>query len=251
MVLKRELGSDVGVESDHYSTGSSTKQRRVGDGLTELLQKALGPEFISTRKGAGGKELSYLDGHDSIYLANKLLGNDKWSDDITMDSVNSRKEGDKWIVDATATVKVTVRWASGESTTHGDVGYGGGKPRQTISEALEGAIKEAVTDARKRALKNFGEPLGNCLYDKRYLAWMAGHKRSLGGKLKYGEWDPSELVRKPCNEVGLNTRLADLEVVEATPPKPGRKVEPLTGRKQAQVLSAQDDYMEDDDLFEI
>ncbi len=28
--------------------------------------------------------------------------------------------------------------------------------------------KEAVTDAIKRALRNFGNLLGNCLYDKQY-----------------------------------------------------------------------------------
>jgi len=30
------------------------------------------------------------------------------------------------------------------------------------------AKKEAVTDATKRALKTFGNVLGNCLYDKDY-----------------------------------------------------------------------------------
>jgi DNA repair and recombination protein RAD52 len=30
------------------------------------------------------------------------------------------------------------------------------------------AKKEAVTDATKRALKSFGNVLGNCLYDKEY-----------------------------------------------------------------------------------
>jgi len=30
--------------------------------------------------------------------------------------------------------------------------------------------KEAVTDGLKRALRNFGNMLGNCLYDKAYTA---------------------------------------------------------------------------------
>lgn len=30
-------------------------------------------------------------------------------------------------------------------------------------------IKEAVTDARKRALRFFGNALGNCIYDKEHL----------------------------------------------------------------------------------
>lgn len=35
------------------------------------------------------------------------------------------------------------------------------------------AKKEAVTDATKRALKTFGNVLGNCLYDKQYTAEVA------------------------------------------------------------------------------
>lgn len=36
--------------------------------------------------------------------------------------------------------------------------------------AFEKAKKEATTDALKRALRNFGNVLGNCIYDKEYLA---------------------------------------------------------------------------------
>jgi DNA repair and recombination protein RAD52 len=35
--------------------------------------------------------------------------------------------------------------------------------------SIEKARKEAVTDALKRALKSFGNVLGNCLKDKDYV----------------------------------------------------------------------------------
>ena len=35
--------------------------------------------------------------------------------------------------------------------------------------AFEKAKKEAATDGMKRALRSFGNVLGNCLYDKEYL----------------------------------------------------------------------------------
>lgn len=38
--------------------------------------------------------------------------------------------------------------------------------------------KEAVTDATKRALRTFGNLLGNCLYDKAYLADVSKMKSS-------------------------------------------------------------------------
>ncbi len=42
----------------------------------------------------------------------------------------------------------------------------GGK---TKAQVFEKARKEGTTDGLKRALRNFGKVLGNCLYDKEYL----------------------------------------------------------------------------------
>jgi DNA repair and recombination protein RAD52 len=40
--------------------------------------------------------------------------------------------------------------------------------------SIEKARKEAVTDGLKRALKSFGNALGNCLNDKDYMRLVAG-----------------------------------------------------------------------------
>lgn len=40
---------------------------------------------------------------------------------------------------------------------------------KTKAQVFEKAKKEGTTDALKRALRNFGNILGNCLYDKEYL----------------------------------------------------------------------------------
>lgn len=40
---------------------------------------------------------------------------------------------------------------------------------KTKAQVFEKAKKEGTTDALKRALRNFGNVLGNCLYDKEYL----------------------------------------------------------------------------------
>jgi DNA repair and recombination protein RAD52 len=47
-----------------------------------------------------------------------------------------------------------------------DVGTGSMDNSKTKSQAYDKAYKTAVTDATKRALKNFGSVLGACLYDK-------------------------------------------------------------------------------------
>jgi len=74
----------------------------------------------------------------------------------------------------TAVVRVTLK----DGTFHEDVGYGTAEnPRR--GQAIEKAKKEAVSDARKRVLRLFGDALGNCLYDKSHLKRI---KTSAGNK---------------------------------------------------------------------
>ena len=50
------------------------------------------------------------------------------------------------------------------------MGYGQIENCKSKAAAFEKSKKEATTDALKRALRNFGNVLGNCVYDKDYLA---------------------------------------------------------------------------------
>ena len=54
--------------------------------------------------------------------------------------------------------------------TDKDIGYGQIENCKSKAMAFEKAKKEGTTDALKRALRNFGNLLGNCVYDKQYLA---------------------------------------------------------------------------------
>lgn len=77
------------------------------------------------------------------------------------------KDG-KWSIGVSVTVRVTLK----DGTYHEDVGYGqmdNGKKAQVFEKAK----KEGTTDGLKRALRSFGNVLGNCLYDKDYLAKIA------------------------------------------------------------------------------
>jgi recombination DNA repair RAD52 pathway protein len=56
------------------------------------------------------------------------------------------------------------------------VGYGGSDNQRSKAQALDKARKEAVTDAIKRALRIFGNHLGNCCYDKVYTTDARGNK---------------------------------------------------------------------------
>ena len=53
---------------------------------------------------------------------------------------------------------------------HQDIGYGHIENCKGKAAAFEKAKKEGTTDGLKRALRNFGNLLGNCVYDKDYVA---------------------------------------------------------------------------------
>lgn len=72
---------------------------------------------------------------------------------------------------------------------HEDIGYGQIENCKGKAAAFEKAKKEGTTDALKRTLRNFGNVLGNCIYDKSYLAKVT--------KVKVGaaRWDQDALHR--------------------------------------------------------
>lgn len=72
-----------------------------------------------------------------------------------------------------------------------DIGYGHIENCKGKAAAFEKAKKEGTTDALKRALRNFGNVLGNCIYDKEYVAKVTKVK-ALPSK-----WDVDNLHRHP------------------------------------------------------
>lgn len=62
-------------------------------------------------------------------------------------------------------VRVTLR----NGTYHEDIGYGSIENAKNKAMAFEKAKKEGTTDGLKRALRSFGNILGNCIYDQDYV----------------------------------------------------------------------------------
>ncbi|KAF2430723.1 hypothetical protein EJ08DRAFT_649514 [Tothia fuscella] len=136
--------------------------------LQSRLDKQLGPEYISTRSGPGGSKVSYITAEKVINLANEVFGFNGWSSgirDVTIDYVDMDKSTGKISLGCSIIVRVTLK----DGTYHEDVGYGSITNCSTKGAAFEKAKKEAATDAMKRALRSFGNVLGNCLYDKEYI----------------------------------------------------------------------------------
>lgn len=126
----------------------------------EELEKPLNAAHVKQRDQNGFK-LSYIEGHHAIREANRIFGFMDWDrQTLDVNEVQNEQVGDKWRVSYTARCQVTV----GEVVRQG-VGFGQGIDKD-LGRAHESAIKEAETDAMKRALMTFGDAFGLALYDK-------------------------------------------------------------------------------------
>lgn len=138
----------------------------------EELSKPLDRANVKSRK-QGNAQVSYIEGYHAENEANRIFGFDAWSRetvDLTCVSAGERKIGkppyekDGWGVSYIARVRVTVM-AGDRAVVREGVGAGHGIDAD-LGQAHESAVKEAETDAEKRALKTFGNPFGQALYDK-------------------------------------------------------------------------------------
>lgn len=129
------------------------------------LSAKLDRQHVKSRQQAG-RSLSYIEGWHAIAEANRIFGFSEWDRTLcALKTLGEPREVDgKWRVAYMATVRITVRSAE-EETTRDGTGYGSGIDRD-LGSAHESAIKEAETDAMKRALMTFGNPFGLALYDK-------------------------------------------------------------------------------------
>ncbi len=132
------------------------------------LSRKLDPAHVKPAKAYGPKG-DYIEGWHAMAEANRIFGFGGWQytiQDVKCVSERARKIGkepgakDGFGVSYTAMVCVLVGDVRRE-----DIGAGHGYDVD-CGLAHESAIKEAVTDALKRALRSFGNPFGLALYDK-------------------------------------------------------------------------------------
>lgn len=137
------------------------------------LQSPLDKKHVAKRMQSG-RQLDYIEGWHAIAEANRIFGHDAWASetvDIRCVAEKPRKIGqsgkDGWGVSYVARVRIVVSSPDNpmEQVIREGVGAGHGIDAD-LGLAHESAIKEAETDARKRALMTFGWPFGLALYDK-------------------------------------------------------------------------------------
>ena len=125
------------------------------------LAAPLNRDHVAQRKQGGGN-VSYIEGWHAIAEANRIFGFDGW----TRETVELKLLGEPRSVDGKARVEylARVRITAGGVIRDGS-GFGQGIDKD-VGQAHESALKEAETDAMKRALMTFGNPFGLALYDK-------------------------------------------------------------------------------------
>ena len=121
---------------------------------------------VRQREQGRGK-VAYVEGWFAVAEANRIFGFDGWQRQTIAvrcvaqaERTIGRDQKPGWGVTYTARVRIRV----GEVIREGS-GAGHGIDAD-LGQAHESAIKEAETDAMKRALMTFGNPFGLALYDK-------------------------------------------------------------------------------------
>jgi DNA repair and recombination protein RAD52 len=189
------------------------------------LEAPLDRKHVASRSQAG-RSLSYLEGWHVIAEANRIFGFDGW-DRETVElrrlgepyQTPSRNGGDPtWRVGYMAKVRIKVR--STEYILAGDdprelplvvregCGFGSGIDRD-LGQAHESALKEAETDAMKRALMTFGNPFGLALYDKTQANVADAEKPAPTPRPAPARAIPAEIGRSPDAPHGMEQKMAD------------------------------------------
>lgn len=137
---------------------------------------------------------------------------------------------------------VIVRVTLKDGTYHEDVGCGSIENSRSKSAAFEKVKKEAATDALKRALRNFGNVLGNCLYDKDYLSRVT--------KLKVApkKWHEDNLHRHPSYAPTRKQAISDTSPGEKDAPAARTSADATTDYEEYDGLLDEIDFEHPDEV---
>jgi len=150
---------------------------------------------VRQREQGRGK-VAYVEGWFAVAEANRIFGFDGWQrQTIAVRCVAQaerpigRDQKPGWGVTYTARVRITVTAGGRPPLIREGSGAGHGIDVD-LGQAHESAIKEAETDAMKRALMTFGNPFGLALYDKAQRQVCSAAGQGDGAQLPGGQRPP-------------------------------------------------------------
>jgi DNA recombination protein Rad52 len=131
---------------------------------TKALVAKLSATHVRTRT-KNGATLSYVEGWHVIFEANRIFGFDGW-DRETVDSRCIWKGNRSGRPACSYMARVRIQVRAGDHMVVREGTGAGHCEANDMGQAHKNALKEAETDATKRALSTFGNSFGLALYDK-------------------------------------------------------------------------------------
>ena len=130
----------------------------------QQLSEPILAKNVKERDGnsAGTFQLAYVEGWHVIDEANRIFGYGGWSSETIETKLVAEEQK---CISYIAKVRITVGDVVREGTGAGHGRFG------SLGEKHESAIKEAETDARKRAFMQFGNQFGLSLYNGKDKSW--------------------------------------------------------------------------------
>ena len=158
---------------DIPATASAAASGLLSPEQAAALAAPLNRANVQTRSQAG-RSFNYLEGWVAIREANRIFGFDGWQrETIELRCVSEsqrpigREQKTGWGVTYIAKVRIRLGSQANGAPSLVREGSGAGHGIDVdLGLAHESALKEAETDAMKRALMTFGNPFGLALYDK-------------------------------------------------------------------------------------
>jgi DNA recombination protein Rad52 len=174
LIRSADRPGDAPAPASASSLAQGTSQAQPSGFSPEQLAALAAPlDRANVRQREQGRgKVAYVEGWFAVAEANRIFGFDGWQrQTIAVRCVAQaerqigRDQKPGWGVTYTARVRVTV--TAGGLTPLIREGSGAGHGIDVdLGQAHESALKEAETDAMKRALMTFGNPFGLALYDK-------------------------------------------------------------------------------------
>ena len=243
-------GSSIVADSDPASV---SEPALLWDGLPPAVNRALTQPLdlaiVSQRKGRAGMVYHYLEGHVVIDQANRIFGHGGWGYDLASDvtlrqfeTVDPRTGEMKTSSAYSAPVRVTVAGAPSRT----DVGFHA--VAEETSDGHDTALKGAVTDGLKRALRSFGVQFGNDFYGDKFdsngafrpeQVQIRTERKPDNGKPNPNTDDSqAEMLRRRLLELGAAQGFNEQQVQEAVKARTGMDLDALEAAELAPLVKA-------------
>ena len=172
--------------------------------VEKLNEPILGANVKEREAGWGGKDntLAYVEGYHVIAEANRIFGFGGWSSEtIETTCVQNEPRAVTYIAKVRITVGDVIREGTGAG--HGNQSNHGNNH--------ESAIKEAETDARKRAFMQFGNQFGLSLYNGKDKSWKSNKEKPQKETLVSEQPSVTEMALKWIQKAPTQKHLDDIK----------------------------------------